>query len=52
MESIGFDKITLDGIFSVLSTPDVLNGDTTYTALMSPAQGTLSAVVRSSENQN
>jgi N-acylethanolamine-hydrolysing acid amidase len=37
---------TLANMFAVLSTPPILNSGTKYTALMYPAEGTLSAVVR------
>ena len=37
MKQIGRSNITLDTLFSVLTTPPVLNEGTTYTTLMSPA---------------
>ena len=37
MNQIGRSKITLDTLYSVLTTPPVLNNSTTYTTLMSPA---------------
>ena len=37
MNQIGHSNITLKALFSVLTTPPVLNNGTTYTTLMSPA---------------
>jgi hypothetical protein len=46
MNAIGRDKINLEGIFSVLSTPPVLARSTTYTTLMSAQSGNYTVWVR------
>ena len=45
MNQIGWSNISLDALFSVLTTPPVLNSRTTYTTLMSPATPNKYAVV-------
>jgi len=49
MEQVGFDNISLNNLFNVLSIPPVLNRGTTYTAVMSPTTGSLSAMARTFE---
>jgi len=46
MKSVGRDHISLNGIMKVLSTPLVLNSDTTYTTLMSPKYGNFTTFIR------
>jgi len=42
----GSDNVTPEGLFHVMSTPDVLNPTTRFTTLMSPASGMYNTTVR------
>jgi len=46
MNKIGQRDISLDGIFRVLSTPNVLNQKTTYSTLMDPTTGNYTTFIR------
>lgn len=50
MQKVGWTNISLRAMYDVLSTPPVLNQQTTYTTTMSPALGNFTTLIRTYPN--